>query len=100
MAREFAEEIYSGKRWKKRRKKIFERDGGLCVICGEPGEIVHHKTPLEPSNIDDPNIVYGEDNLELVCRDCHGVLHSGERLMLFDENGQPIPPPVQKGDFF
>ena len=99
MARDFSKTIYEGKRWKRRRKKIFERDGGLCVKCGEPGEIVHHITPLDPSNIDDPDIVYGDDNLELVCRDCHGILHSDERIMLFDENGQPIPPPVKKGGF-
>ncbi|MBP3446271.1 MAG: HNH endonuclease [Clostridia bacterium] len=99
MARDFAKHIYEGRRWKKKRKKIFKRDGGLCVKCGEPGEIVHHIEELDPSNIDDPEIVYGDDNLELVCRRCHGVEHSDERLMLFDENGQPIPPPVKKGSF-
>lgn len=100
MARAFSESIYESRRWKKVRKRIFERDCGLCVKCGEPGEIVHHITPLDPSNIGDPDIVYGDDNLELVCRDCHGLLHTTERVMMFDENGQPIPPPVQKCDFF
>ncbi|MBQ8574815.1 MAG: HNH endonuclease [Clostridia bacterium] len=100
MARDFAKKFYGSKRWKKKRKKIYERDGGLCVKCGNPGKIVHHIIPLSPENIDDPNIAYGDDNLELVCEACHGILTSGERLMLFDENGQPIPPPVQKVDFF
>lgn len=60
---------------------------------------MHHIEELDPSNIDDPEIVYGDDNLELVCRRCHGAEHSDERIMLFDENGQPIPPPVKKRRF-
>ncbi|PWL80430.1 MAG: HNH endonuclease [Prevotellaceae bacterium] len=71
MAREFSKHIYKGKAWIKTREYIFRKYDGICQKCGAPGEEVHHKIFLRPSNIDDPDIVYGEDNLILLCKDCH-----------------------------
>ncbi len=48
---------------------IVARDHGLCVKCGRPGEIVHHKEHLTPENINTPEIALGENNLELLCRE-------------------------------
>lgn len=71
MAGAFAKRIYSSKRWVSKRDYIFQKRFGICERCGRPGEEVHHKIYLTPENIYDPEIVYGEDNLELLCRDCH-----------------------------
>lgn len=76
------------------RAYIFRREHGLCVRCGRPGEIVHHKIYLTPENIDDPNITLNEDNLELLCRDCHAMEHlgstpTGEGLH-FDDDGNLV----------
>ena len=100
MAREFAKEFYNSPEWKRVRDYIFLRDGMLCVRCGNPGEIVHHKIHLNPHNITDPYIALGEDNLELLCRQCHGEEHSSdidnERGYTFNDDGEMVIPPHKK----
>lgn len=98
--REFAEQVYKGKRWQKVRDYIWQRDNGLCQDCGELGEEVHHEIPLSPSNVDDPEIVYGDEHLVLLCRLCHKHRHKllenknvFEQRVIFDANGDPIPIP-------
>ncbi|MBC3796443.1 HNH endonuclease [Acetobacterium tundrae] len=106
MAGIFAKQIYNSKRWITKREYIFSKTFGICERCGRPGEEVHHKIYLTPENIHDPGIVYGEDNLELLCRDCHfdehrktnplsnnfkkrvGITNNG---MYFDDEGNPQP---------
>lgn len=90
----WAKEFYNSKAWKETRQYIFNRDFGLCVRCGAPGEIVHHKKYLTRENINNPNIALGLDNLELLCRTCHAIEHEGESAcspgLMFDENGNLI----------
>ena len=62
--REFARGFYLSKEWRRTRAYIVARDHGLCVKCGRPGEIVHHKEHLTPENINTPEIALGENNLE------------------------------------
>jgi len=92
--REFARAFYLSKRWRKVRAYIFNRDAGLCVRCGAPGEIVHHREHLTPENISNPAIALGEDNLELLCRECHSLAHAGElptdSALTFDEDGNVV----------
>jgi len=76
--REFAKHIYKSQQWKKVRPCIIERDDGLCARCGDPGNTVHHKIYLTPQNINDPAIVFGEENLELLCEKCHGQEHQAK----------------------
>ena len=76
--REFAKSFYLSKEWRRVRDYVFKRDFGLCVRCGKPGEIAHHKEHLTPRNINNPEIALGEGNLELLCRDCHALAHAGE----------------------
>lgn len=67
---------------------------GLCVRCGKPGEIVHHKIYLTPENIGNPDISLNPDNLETLCRDCHALEHEGQSPtapgLMFDDNGDLI----------
>lgn len=92
--REFAREFYLSKEWRRVRAYIMERDAGLCARCGRPGVIVHHKTHLSPENINDPEITLGENNLELLCRDCHALEHQTDPAsdpgLMFDENGNVV----------
>jgi len=100
--RDFARHIYQSPQWKRVRAYIIQRDDGLCRRCGEPGSTVHHIIHLKPKNINDPTIVFGGDNLELLCKQCHGMEHEGERAvtrgLLFDAAGNLVectPPPTK-----
>lgn len=80
MAREFSKKFYHSKAWSNIREYVFKRDNGLCQSClkkGDevPGDEVHHKIFLKPTNINDPNITLNEHNLILLCRDCHLKIH-------------------------
>lgn len=92
--RAFAKDFYLSTAWRRTRAYIIKRDFGLCVRCGKPGEIVHHKVHLTPENINDLSIALGEDNLELLCRDCHAIEHGESRPtaagLMFDSNGNLI----------
>ncbi len=89
--KEWAKSFYQSREWRRKRKQIFNRSFGLCERCGNVGEIVHHKIYLTRRNIDDMEIALGDDNLEVVCRECHAIEHSGvpaiENGLIFDENG-------------
>ena len=86
--REFAKEFYLSPAWRRAREYVFRRDAGLCVECGDPGEIVHHKTPLTPENIRDPSVSLGEDNLELLK---HATDVPADSALIFDPEGNLIP---------
>lgn len=89
--REFARLFYQSKSWKGTRKSYFNYKYGLCERCGKPGNIVHHKIHLTPRNINNVNITLSFDNLELLCRECHGIEHEGKvnhtGEVYFDEKG-------------
>ena len=102
MAKDFSKSFYMSKAWKKcRRSYIAKRiyvDGGMCEECHKQlGYIIHHKIPLTPENISNPEITLGFGNLEYVCKDCHDRFEghgvgrgSGGLICSFDENGQPV----------
>lgn len=91
MAQAFAKAFYQSRRWQQCRDGYAKSVGGLCERClasglYTPGEIVHHKVPLTPENIDDPSVALDWSNLELVCRTCHGLEHRSKRYFV-DEFG-------------
>ncbi len=94
--RDFAAPFYKSKQWKRTRELYAASVGWLCEICEQngklvPGEIVHHKIHLSPENIDDPSITMNWENLQLVCRDCHAKIHTGnQRRYTIDENGRVV----------
>lgn len=91
---EFARKFYLSKAWRNTRDYIFRRDMGLCVRCGRPGKIVHHKIHLTPQNINNLAITLSEDNLELLCRECHAIEHEGQAPtaagLMFDSEGNLV----------
>lgn len=94
--RDFAKDFYNSQAWKQCRKSFVSYRRGLCERClsrgiYKPGEIVHHKIHLTPDNIGDSNISLSFDNLQLLCRDCHALMHKPEKRYKVDELGRIIP---------
>lgn len=93
---DWAEAFYSSAVWKQCRTAYKKRVGGLCERCLKkglfvPGEIVHHKIHLTPENINNPSISCNNNNLELLCRDCHSEIHSRlQKRYKIDEYGRVI----------
>ena len=94
MAREFSRSFYKSKAWKETREYIFNKYHGLCIECGQPGEEVHHIIWLSPNNINNTDITLGENNLILLCRDCHIAKHRKKEVtkdgLVFNENGELV----------
>lgn len=91
---EWSKKFYSSIGWRECRKAYSASVGGLCERCLEngrysPGEVVHHKVPLNAGNINDPTITLNWDNLMLLCARCHAEIHSGKRWTV-DEFGRII----------
>lgn len=62
--------IYLTARWKKLRKRIIERDGGVCVKCGSDYRLqVDHIIPHNGSE----ELMWDEFNLQTLCAKCHGI---------------------------
>lgn len=86
--------FYKKQAWRDCQAAYIKAAGGLCERCyamGKvvPGEIVHHKIHLTPQNINDPSITLSFDNLELLCRECHGIEHSkNKKRYKIDELGR------------
>ena len=102
MAREFAKAFYNSKAWHMCREAYKQSVFGLCELCGQPGDEVHHKVHLSPDNINNPDITLNWDNLELLCASCHSKVHMSKYGatrddVMFDEHGDLIPtPPIEK----
>lgn len=80
MSTEWASAFYSSTHWKKCREGFIAYKRGLCEECLKKGIIkagtqVHHKIPLTPNNIRDPNVTLSWKNLEMVCDECHSHIH-------------------------
>lgn len=51
---------------------------------------MHHKIPLTPENVTDPDITLNWENLQLLCRDCHAAVHKPQKRYTVDELGRVI----------
>ena len=66
--------FYSGSKWIKTRDDIRKRDKMTCKKCHSFSEKyyeVDHIIELTWDNVDDWNIAYNPDNLQLLCHACH-----------------------------
>lgn len=92
--KEWAEQFYRSKEWRKCRSEYYKAQMGLCERCQNAGRIVHHKEYLTPENIFNPEITLGWDNLELLCMDCHNFEHgfsgSCAEGLTFNKNGELV----------
>lgn len=94
MAKEYAKAFYSSKAWQDVRNHYAARRHHLCENCMakniyRPGEIVHHKEQITPANIERPEVTLNEDNLLLLCRECHEAVHRKQaKRYVIGENGE------------
>lgn len=94
MSRSIESRFYKRKAWLKVRDAYKESVFGLCERCGNVGEIVHHKIPLNANNVNNPKIAYGFSNLELLCLECHNKEHYSKsrtvKGLRFNEDGDLV----------
>ena len=98
MAKEYAKAFYNSKAWVKCKNSYIASVYGVCEECLRRGQlnngwIVHHKIPIKPQNINDPNITLNHDNLEYLCQDCHNRTHGNAVTrddVTFDDEGNLI----------
>jgi len=66
-----ATSFYNSTQWRKVRKQILKRDGGICNRCGGVSKrmIVDHIIPLEI----DYSLRLRYDNLQTLCNPCHNI---------------------------
>lgn len=97
--KEWARWLYTSTAWRKTREAYIATQFGLCERCGRPGDFLHHKEHLTPDNINDHEIAFGWNNLELLCHYCHNEEHFeaqeviGDGLVLNADGEIPQPPP-------
>ena len=87
MSKEYAKSFYNSKAWKNTRQAYYESKQGLCELCGQPADEVHHKIFIKPSNIGNTDITLNWDNLQCLCRSCHSSIH--ERAYSINRVKQP-----------
>ena len=57
----------SRRRWAQVRRRVFDRNGYRCKVCGKAGKLeCDHVIPLE-----DGGDMWDPDNLQAICRGCH-----------------------------
>ena len=56
------------------KQKVYERDEGLCVICGRPGLPEAHYIPRSQGGLGI------EENIVTLCRSCHNDYDQGGRV--------------------
>lgn len=69
------ERFYRSDEWHLARAIKICNANGICEKCGAVGKEVHHKIHLTIKNVDDPMISLNQDNLILLCTDCHNKEH-------------------------
>ena len=83
--------FYKSSVWAVAREIKIRSVHGLCERCGRLGEEVHHKKRLTIDNIKDSSISINQENLELLCKDCHNKEHNRfTPTTEFDSNGDMI----------
>ena len=85
-------QFYKTAAWVSCRNSYLKSVGGLCERCLAkglivPAEIIHHKIHLNENNINDPSVSLNFDNLEAVCRSCHGELHGKRKRYTIAADG-------------
>ncbi|MDD5220864.1 MAG: HNH endonuclease signature motif containing protein [Candidatus Bipolaricaulis sp.] len=58
-------------RMKLARLEKLKMSGGLCEVCGQPAREIHH--------IDESKGNHSIENLAILCKKCHVILHSKDR---------------------
>lgn len=82
--------FYRSDQWKIARAIKIAGVGGRCEKCGAVGTEVHHIIHLTPENVTEPEISLNQENLMLLCNECHNKEHGrfeGRKEVFFDDLG-------------
>ena len=84
--------FYKSPAWLAARELKIVSVNSLCERCGQLGIEVHHKERLTVENVNDSSVSLNQDNLELLCRECHNQEHVRfkKKDVMFDEHGNFI----------
>lgn len=80
MAKPWAMRLYQSKAWADLRQTLIAERGMRCEECGRiilrSSEIVaDHIKELTPDNVTDPAVALNQENIKLICEDCHNRKH-------------------------
>ena len=83
-------QFYGSIAWQRCRNTYASKKKYLCERCLARGIVregtqVHHKIRLTLDNINNSSITLNEDNLELLCRECHEAEHADDRSRMFSK---------------
>lgn len=72
--------FYTSSKWLAVRARKIAESGGVCSRCGRVFSdssklIVHHKQHLKGNDYNNPSVAFNDDNLEVICVDCHNQEH-------------------------
>ena len=85
--------FYKSPAWLAAREIKIMSVNGRCERCGQVGLEVHHKERLTVESVSDSFVSLNQDNLELLCRDCHNKEHKRfSKEVRFDKDGNLINP--------
>jgi 5-methylcytosine-specific restriction endonuclease McrA len=84
--------FYRSASWQQARLIKITSAKGRCEKCGGVGEEVHHIIHVTPSNVEDLQVTLNQNNLILLCKDCHNKEHERftRSYMCFDKQGNLI----------
>ena len=83
--------FYKSPAWLAARELKIVSVNGLCERCGQIGIEVHHKERLTVDNVNDSSVSLNQDNLELLCRECHNQEHERfSNKVRFDNDGNLV----------
>lgn len=71
-------EFYHTYEWRETRKRVIERDDGICQDCGKETESphAHHLDPVS-----DGGAKYDPENLITLCSECHAERHPNRAIL-------------------
>ncbi len=71
--------FYTSKKWRDLAHMLKIKSGGICARCGDVFDTshlrAHHKEELTLNNLDDLTISLNQNNIEILCHDCHNREH-------------------------
>ncbi|HEU7706226.1 TPA: HNH endonuclease [Streptococcus pneumoniae] len=81
--------FYNSKPWRTLRNKVRYHKRMRCDMCGcliHSKSIVDHIIEIDESNYQDESITLNEDNLQLLCFECHNTKTFQSKINLNLEN--------------
>lgn len=93
MSRSIDESFYKSKTWQRVQRSYMQSANYLCERCyknglTEPARFVHHKQHLTAADLKKPEKLYGFDNLEALCFECHNKEHFGRQNKRYEIDKQ------------